>query len=96
MGPRPAHNRHRSGIAWSKSAVRAILTNPRYTGYEVWNKQRKQESLIDVDDVALGRETRLAWTAKDQWVYSDQPAPRSTHRPAHIRASPAPITGDPR
>ncbi|MFE6922932.1 recombinase family protein [Nocardia sp. NPDC057663] len=30
----PAHNRHRSGIAWSKSAVRAILTNPRYTGYE--------------------------------------------------------------
>ncbi|WP_228542579.1 recombinase family protein [Nocardia sp. XZ_19_369] len=47
-------NRHRSGIAWSKSAVRVILTNPRYTGHEVWNKQRKQESLIDVDDVALG------------------------------------------
>lgn len=70
----PVRNRHRSGIAWSKSAVRAILTNPRYTGYEVWNKQRKQESLIDVDDVALGHETRLAWNAKDQWVFSDQPA----------------------
>jgi hypothetical protein len=27
-----ARNRHRSGIAWSKSAVRVILTNPRYTG----------------------------------------------------------------
>ena len=30
---------HRSGIAWSKGAVRAILRNPRYTGREVWNKQ---------------------------------------------------------
>ncbi|MEV5646808.1 recombinase family protein [Nocardia sp. NPDC052254] len=35
-------NPHRVAIAWSKSAVRAILTNPRYTRYEVWNKQRKQ------------------------------------------------------
>ncbi|WP_236567267.1 recombinase family protein [Nocardia sp. CY41] len=67
-------NSHRSGAAWSKSAVRAILGNPRYTGYEVWNKQRKQESLIDVDDVALGHHTRMAWNAKTEWVYSDQPA----------------------
>ncbi|WP_280187855.1 MULTISPECIES: recombinase family protein [Nocardia] len=67
-------NSHRSGAAWSKSAVRAILGNPRYTGYEVWNKQRKQESLIDVDDVALGHHTRLAWNPKNEWVYSDQPA----------------------
>lgn len=44
-------NRHRSGTAWSKSAVRAILTNPRYTGYQVWNRQRKQEVLLDVNDV---------------------------------------------
>ncbi len=27
-----ARNRHRCGLAWSKSAVRAILANPRYTG----------------------------------------------------------------
>ena len=27
-------------------------TNPRYTGLEVWNKQRKDEVLLDVDDVA--------------------------------------------
>ena len=26
----PGRNRHRSGIAWSKSAIRAILANPRY------------------------------------------------------------------
>ncbi len=49
-----ARNRHRSGIAWSKSAVRAILTNPRYTGRQVWNRQRKDEVLLDVNDVALG------------------------------------------
>ncbi|WP_432045589.1 recombinase family protein [Streptomyces asiaticus] len=46
----PGRNRHRCGIAWSKSAVRAILTNPRYTGHQVWNKQRKEESLIDVEE----------------------------------------------
>ncbi|MGW4773453.1 recombinase family protein [Nocardia sp. NPDC004278] len=38
-------NSHRSGAAWSKSAVRAILANPRYTGHEVWNKQRKESQL---------------------------------------------------
>jgi hypothetical protein len=32
----PVRNRHRCGIAWAKSAVRVILTNPRYTGRQVW------------------------------------------------------------
>ncbi|MFH9351113.1 recombinase family protein [Kitasatospora sp. NPDC017646] len=32
----PARNSHRSGIARSKQAVRVILTNPRYTGHQVW------------------------------------------------------------
>ncbi len=67
-------NAHRSGIAWSKSAVRVILTNPRYTGHEVWNKQRKQESLIDVNDVALGHQTHLTWNPTKDWVRSDQPS----------------------
>lgn len=67
-----ARNSHREGAAWSKSAIRAILTNPRYTGYAVWNRQRKQETLIDVEDVALGHETRLTWNPKSQWVFSDQ------------------------
>src|SRR6266542_647151 len=38
-----ARNPHRLGVAWSKSAVRAILGNPRYTGYQVWNKQRRHD-----------------------------------------------------
>ncbi|MFC9659492.1 recombinase family protein [Nocardia sp. NPDC127606] len=69
-----ARNSHRKGLAWSKSAIRTILTNPRYTGYAVWNRQRKQESLIDVEDVALGHQTRLTWNPKSEWVFSDQPA----------------------
>ncbi len=69
-----ARNRHRTGIAWSKGAVQAILANPRYAGYQVWNKQRKAETLLDVDDVALGYETKLKWNERDQWVWSDRPA----------------------
>jgi DNA invertase Pin-like site-specific DNA recombinase len=66
-----ARNRHRCGIAWAKSAVRAILINPRYTGRQVWNKQRKDEVLIDVDDVALGHTTKMRWNAADQWIWSE-------------------------
>ncbi len=36
----------------------------------MWNKQRKDELLIDVDDVALGHETRMRWNAPDDWVWS--------------------------
>ncbi|MFI9379541.1 recombinase family protein [Kutzneria sp. NPDC052558] len=68
-----ARNLHRSGVAWSKGAIRGILANPRYTGYEVWNKQRKQELLIDVEDVALGHETKMAWNPREKWILSDHP-----------------------
>ncbi|MET8805743.1 recombinase family protein [Streptomyces sp. NPDC004546] len=51
-------NPHRKKTAWQQGAVRAILLNPRYTGgHEVWNKQRKEERLLDVDDVTLGHRT---------------------------------------
>ena len=50
-----ARNPHRLGRAWAKSAVRAILRNPRYTGYQVWGRQRRDEMLLDVNDVAAGQ-----------------------------------------
>jgi site-specific DNA recombinase len=68
----PGRNRHRCGIAWSKYAVRAILTNPRYTGRQVWNRQRKDEVLIDVRDVALGHMTKMRWNDQDEWIYSEE------------------------
>ncbi|WP_345540986.1 recombinase family protein, partial [Phytohabitans rumicis] len=67
----PGRNRHRTGEGWAKSAIKAILANPRYTGRQVWNKQRKDEVLLDVDDVALGYETRMRWNDADTWVWSD-------------------------
>ncbi len=66
----PARNRHRCGVAWAKGAVRTILSNPRYTGRQVWNKQRKDEVLIDVEDVALGHVSKMRWNQKDAWVWS--------------------------
>ena len=54
----PGRNRQRHTMAWGKTAVRAILVSPRYTGFQVCNKQRKIESLVDVDDVALGHRAR--------------------------------------
>jgi len=67
-----AHDRHRCGLAWSKSAVRAILANPRYTGRQVWNRQRKDEVLLDVHDVALGHTTVMRWNDQDKWIFSEQ------------------------
>jgi site-specific DNA recombinase len=68
----PQRNTHRCGVAWNKFAVRAILANPRYTGHQVWNKQRKDEVLIDVDDVALGHIAKLRWNESDKWVWSER------------------------
>jgi site-specific DNA recombinase len=70
-------NPHRQGRAWAKSAVRAILRNPRYTGYEVWGRQRRDEVLLDVNDVAAGHVSRMRWNDADRWVWSAQP----THQP---------------
>jgi site-specific DNA recombinase len=68
----PVRNPHRSGIAWTKGAVRAIVTNPRYTGHQVWNRQRTDEVLIDVENVALGHTAKMRWNAADQWVRSER------------------------
>ncbi|WP_007513299.1 MULTISPECIES: recombinase family protein [Pseudofrankia] len=54
--------------------MQAILANRRYTGHQVWNKQRKHEELLDVEDVAFGYETKLKWNEKDKWVWSERPA----------------------
>ncbi len=68
----PGRNRHRCGLAWSKGAIRAILMNPRYTGRQVWNRQRKDEVLIDITDVALGHMTKMRWNDAANWIYSDE------------------------
>ncbi len=70
--PRPGGNRHRASAngAWGKSAVRAILGNPSCTGRQVWNRQRRDEELLDVDDVAAGYQSRMKWNDRSEWVWS--------------------------
>ena len=65
-----ARNPHRDTRAWAKSAVRAILGNPRYTGRQVWNRQHKHEALLDVHDVTLGYTTAMRWNSQDKWIVS--------------------------
>ncbi len=38
----------------------------------MWNKQRKDEVLIDVEDVALGHTTKLRWNEAGKWLWSDK------------------------
>ncbi|MDQ2876169.1 MAG: recombinase family protein [Actinomycetota bacterium] len=66
-----ARNTHRTGEGWAKSAIRAILRNPRYTGRQVWNRQRKDDVLLNVNDAASGYETRLRWNETGDWVWSE-------------------------
>ncbi len=50
--------------------MRAILGNPRYTGRQVWNRQRRDEELLDVEDVAAGYASRMRWNDRSEWVWS--------------------------
>ena len=56
------------------SAVRAILTNPRYLGHQVVGRQRRRDELVDPTDPAAGTASRQHWQAADTWVTSDEPA----------------------
>jgi hypothetical protein len=53
------------------------LINPRYTGVVVWGRQRRDEVLVDVEDVAAGHRTKLRWNDEDAWVRS----PGVAHEP---------------
>ena len=66
----PKRNSHRPGHSWAMSAVRAILTNPRYLGYQVSGRTKKKDVLLDPDVPALGHVTRQQWQQRDEWVTS--------------------------
>ncbi|HEY2204658.1 MAG TPA: recombinase family protein [Pseudonocardia sp.] len=70
----PDQNRHRLGDGWQGTTVRAILDNPRYTGYAVFGRWTKHETLLDPDDVAAGHVVRFRKAAKEAVVRSRRPA----------------------
>ena len=68
-----------TGSRWGKSAVRAILRNPRYTGYQVWAKQRREEVLLDVEDVSAGHQTVHAVERRGAVGLVGRAGPRGAH-----------------
>jgi len=70
----PGRNRHRSGAAWTVRTVATILANPRYTGHQVWNRQRTDTDLADPADIALGHKQVQRWNLPGGWVISNRPA----------------------
>jgi site-specific DNA recombinase len=71
----PARNTHRTGTSWTLGTVTTILENPRYTGRQVWNRQRTGTELADPANVTLGHKSGQRWNLPAGWVIS--------HRPAH-------------
>jgi hypothetical protein len=65
----PDQNRHRLADGWQgSSTVRAILENPRYTGYAFFGRWTKHEALLDPDDVAAGHVVRFRRSGTDRIV----------------------------
>ncbi|HEX7164436.1 MAG TPA: recombinase family protein [Trebonia sp.] len=57
----PDRNPHRTGAAWTLGTVTSILGNPRYTGGQVWNRQRTDKDLAGPADVSLGHKSVQWW-----------------------------------
>src|SRR5262252_3759757 len=70
----PGWNPYRTGAAWTLRTVASILANPRYTGRQVWNRQRTDTKLADPSNVSLGHRQVQRWNLPDGWVISAQPA----------------------
>nr|WP_268248664.1 recombinase family protein [Streptomyces brasiliensis] len=69
-----ARNPHRTGRRWVLQSVRAILANPRYTGRQVWNRQRTDHDLINPDNTSLGHRDVMRWNTPVDWIISARPA----------------------
>ena len=52
----------------------AILGNPRYTGRQVWNRQRTDFDLVDPGNTGLGHRQVQRWNLPEGWVISKHPA----------------------
>jgi site-specific DNA recombinase len=70
----PKRNPHRTGAAWTLRTVTAILANPRYTGRQVWNRQRTDRDLVDPANTGLGHRQVQRWNLPEGWVISKRPA----------------------
>jgi site-specific DNA recombinase len=70
----PERNPHCTGAVWTLRTVAAILANPRYTGRQVWNRQRTDFDLVDPANTGLGHRQVQRWNLPEGWVISRHPA----------------------
>jgi site-specific DNA recombinase len=64
----PTRNRHRHRGVWAVRSVASILGNPRYTGWQVWNRQPVDHGRDDGDRIVVGQWRR--WSGAGEWVVS--------------------------
>jgi hypothetical protein len=70
----PVRNKHRTGTTWTLRTVTEILANPRYTGRQVWNRQRTDHNETVPGDKRTSLGPTRAWNPRGDWVFS-------AHRP---------------
>ncbi|MEV6892191.1 recombinase family protein [Kribbella sp. NPDC051137] len=70
----PQQNRHRRGDGWQHTTVKAILENPRHTGFAIYGRWQKIEELLDPEDVAAGHVVRFRRSPHSKIVRSREPA----------------------
>jgi site-specific DNA recombinase len=68
-GADPDRNPHRRGRTWTATTVASILANPRYTGRQVWNRQRTDHHHVDSGRIRVQHPNPT-----DQWVIATHPA----------------------
>jgi hypothetical protein len=57
----PDRNQHRDRRTWMLTTVAAILANPRYTGRQVWNRQRTDQDHLDPHGGIARRQQVQRW-----------------------------------
>jgi site-specific DNA recombinase len=66
----PGRNPHRPKTVWTVRTVAAILANPRYTGRQVWNRQRTDHHEAVPGDKRTSTGKTRAWNPKTDWIVS--------------------------
>ena len=84
----PGRNPHRTGAAWTLRTVAAILANPRYTGRQVWNRQRTDHDLVDPANTGLGHRQVQRWNLPAGLGHLRPPGPPGDHQRGRLHRRP--------
>jgi hypothetical protein len=63
-------NPHRTGEAWTLRTVSEILANPKYTGRQVWNRQRTDHDGTGPASRQQRSTAKRRWNPRSEWIVS--------------------------